>query len=270
MTLAKINYANWLEGKLIEAVMLFLLWMVFYPLFLYYKNKIANLKIYSAVMLFRKSGELLNDVQIDSIYFDETNIHSLGKASLVSDLVSNELRLMQFSVYGYLDNLLNPDNYRFVKKLMYLWGMSQRDIITNIAFELESCFFVIDLSNKEILLKHLEVSRNEKLRYMKRYKETLDHSVDTDRVVLESKVKKLSLKYNQLLIPFRSLIIKNIIGKLNSNTGTDYLIQDIISEIIITYTIALRTVHYSINLWNGELTGISYKNIELSTKGETK
>jgi hypothetical protein len=261
--LGRIDYTNWIESKFIEALMFFFLFVIFYPLFLYYKSKIVKMRIYSTLTLIKCSKEILDSINVDGIPFDDTNILNMGKARLVKDLIENELKLVHFSVYNYFENLLDNDRKTFFEKLKYLWGLSQKEVIIGIATELENLDVVIKLSNAEILGKSLEVSRQEEIRYMKKYRESLNSTTDIKLIIQGSKVQQVLIKYDRLMYPFRSLITKNIISKLNTGVGTDYLIKDIIGEIIITYTIALKTIHHSVNLWNGELVGLSYKNYEL-------
>lgn len=267
--LAKIDPYTFIESKLIEAVMLFALWVIFYPIFLYYKNKISNLKIHSTLTLYSKYQEILDRINIDNIRFDATGIYNVGKATAVSDLIEKELELIHASVYSYLNTLLNPDSYKNLEKMAYLYGLSQTELIKNIVTELDNCHYVIDLSQKEILTKHIEVSRPIKDRYIKRYKETLKEDTNIELTIRNSKVEKVLSKYKQLILPYRTMIIKNIIIKNTADVPIDYLINDIINEITISYTVATKTIHHSVNSWNGDLAGITYKGSELhETKKE--
>jgi hypothetical protein len=269
MILARIDYFNYFENKFVEAFIFFLLWIVFYPLFLYYKTKIAKWKIYSTIALFGQRKELLNLVQIDNIVFDSSNVYSLGKAVLVEDLIHNELRLTQASMYNYFDDLLNMQE-KWFQKIFRLWGLSQRDIILNLVREYESMQVAIRLLNIATLERNLEVAQKVRIRYIKKYKDVPNESTAIFKLVLNSNVDKVLAKYDRLMIPTRTLIVRQLIEKLTYHVGTEHLIQDIISEIVVNYTTALKTIHHSVNLWNGELKDISYKNHELNSDPDTK
>lgn len=259
-----INILNFLEKELLQIAILLLLYLIIHPFFLYFKYRISKLKTYSVLLLERNKKKIIESISIDNLVFDSSQINSLGKSVLVEDLLNAELKLIGFSLNNYFSNLLGFNARSRFERFKTLYSIyDTRQIILDLVTEYENCLQVIKLSHRELIYSNLEVDSIQEIKYLKRYKDKIKSTDSIKLQIRNSKAETVLLKYEKIVIIYRQILIKHLVNKINSELSIDKLIIELLTDFTINYTSLLKTIHFPVNYWNGELAGLKYKGLDL-------
>lgn len=231
-------------------------------------------KLFSVILIYMFGSKLENHDVFKSIsMIHKTNIpariDSIGKKLLFTDILRIESHLMTSRLKEYFREraMLNEKNrFKRIYKLLSNYKQYER---LNISIEITN---ILD-ENKALIggmliveiYPFIEIKRHEIIRYIKRNKESLeveDIEVESIKEVLQiAKARKIVSKYEEMMLLYRNQLSANMLTQFISNKNLYELLIDVLNNSVLPVYLNIRdTIDIPINLLNGELQGIVYKN----------